>query len=66
MTTGKSHHASVIEAKTGKGWAVSVIENGDSTTSAVFHDEARAQEFSDSERQRLGLKQLHTKEGLQR
>lgn len=63
MTAGKIHHASVTEVKTGKAWVVTVIENGDNTTSAVFRDEERAQEFSDSERQRLGLKQLHAKVG---
>jgi hypothetical protein len=63
VTTGKTLHASVTEARTGKGWAVTVVENGENTTSAVFHDEQLAQEFSDSERQRLGLKQLHARSG---
>lgn len=59
MTSNKTMHAAVTEARIGRGWAVTVTENGENTMSAVFHDEQLAHTFSDNERRRLGLKQLY-------
>ena len=63
MTFIKILHASVTESKINRGWAVTVVENGENTVSAVFHEEQDAQAFSDSERRRLGLQQLHMETG---
>jgi hypothetical protein len=59
VSAEKIVHGCVTEARLNRGWAVSVVENGQNTISAVFHDEERAHTFSDSERRRLGLKLLH-------